>query len=50
MLLAPEVTVFYPRWGVELFNMNTEEFTARYLADFDKFTRIIRDAKIAQID
>ena len=28
MLIAPEVTVYYPRWGVELFNLTTEEFTA----------------------
>ena len=50
MLAAPEVTVFYPRWGVELFNMNTEEFTARYFADIEKYTRIIREAKIPQVE
>jgi tripartite-type tricarboxylate transporter receptor subunit TctC len=50
MLVAPEVTAFYPRWGVELFNMNTEEMTARYLADIDKFVKIIREAKIPQVD
>ncbi|MFM9969540.1 MAG: tripartite tricarboxylate transporter substrate binding protein [Burkholderiales bacterium] len=50
MLAAPEVTVFYPRWGVELFNLNTEEMTARYLADIEKFTKIIREAKIPQVD
>jgi len=50
MLVAPEVTLYYPRWGVELFNLSTEEFTARYLADIDKYARIIRDAKIPQVD
>jgi hypothetical protein len=28
----------------------TEDFTARYLADIDKYTRIIRDAKIPQVE
>ncbi len=50
MLAAPEVTVFYPRWGVELFNLNTEDMTARYLADIEKFSKIIREAKIAQVE
>ena len=50
MLVAPEVTLFYPRWGVELFNLNTEEFTARYLSDIEKYSRVIREAKIPQVD
>ena len=50
MLVAPEVTLYYPRWGVELFNMGTEEFTARFLADIDKYAKIIRDAKIPQVE
>ena len=50
MLAAPEVTAFFPRWGVELYNLGTEEFTARYLADIDKFVRIIRESKIPQVD
>ena len=50
MLAAPEVTVFYPRWGVELFNLNTEDMTARYLADIEKYSKIIREAKIAQVE
>lgn len=50
MLAAPEVTVFYPRWGVELFNLSTEEMTARYMADIEKFSKVIREANIPQVD
>ncbi len=50
MLAAPEVSVFYPRWGVELFNLSTEEMTARYLSDIEKFTKVIREANIPQVD
>ena len=47
---APEVTVYYPRWGVELFNLGTKEMPARYLADIVKYSKVIRDAKIPQVD
>jgi tripartite-type tricarboxylate transporter receptor subunit TctC len=46
----PDVTKYYAVWGVEPFYMNTEQFTARYLADIEKYTRVIREAKIPQVE
>jgi tripartite-type tricarboxylate transporter receptor subunit TctC len=46
----PDVVKYYPAWGVEPDYRNTEEFTARYLADIEKYTRIIRDAKVPLVD
>ncbi len=50
LMQAPEVQKYFPAWGVEPDFRGTEEFTARYHADIDKYVRIIRDAKIPQVD
>jgi tripartite-type tricarboxylate transporter receptor subunit TctC len=46
----PELTKYYHAWGVEPYNVNSEQFTARYLADIETYSKIIRDAKIPQVD
>jgi tripartite-type tricarboxylate transporter receptor subunit TctC len=46
----PEVSKFYAVWGVEPDYRNTEDFTARYLGDIEKFSKIVRDARIPQVD
>jgi tripartite-type tricarboxylate transporter receptor subunit TctC len=46
----PEVVKYYSAWGVEPDYRNTEDFTARYHADIEKYTRIVRDARVPLVD
>jgi tripartite-type tricarboxylate transporter receptor subunit TctC len=50
LMRAPDVTKYFPLWGVESYHLGTEDFTARYLSDIEKYARIIREARIAQVD
>jgi tripartite-type tricarboxylate transporter receptor subunit TctC len=50
LVRSPDVTKYFAAWGVESDYRNTEDFTARYLADIDNYTRIIREAKIPLVD
>jgi len=44
------VAKYYAAWGVEPYYLTTEQFAERYLADIRKYSKIIRDAKIPQVD
>jgi len=44
------VKTFYPRWGLDPEVMASEAFHARYLSEIETFKRVVRDAKIPQID
>ena len=46
----PDVVKYYGVWGVEPFYLGTEAFNARYLADIEKFRKLIREANIPQVD
>jgi tripartite-type tricarboxylate transporter receptor subunit TctC len=46
----PDVVKYYGVWGVEPYNLATDAFTTRYLADIEKFRKLIREAGIPQVD
>ena len=50
LVKLPDVAKYFVAWGVEPDYRNTEEFMARYLADIEKYTRIVRNAKIPLVD
>ena len=39
-----------PAWGVSAMPLSPEAFTARYMSDIERFTRIAREARIPQTD
>jgi tripartite-type tricarboxylate transporter receptor subunit TctC len=47
---APDVMEKWPGWGYEPVTGTPEEFGAKYRADIDVFTRVVRDAKIPMVD
>ena len=50
-LADPEFTNKYlPQWGQEAMTLSASGFHARYLADIEKSKKIVRDARIPQID
>lgn len=47
---AEMVKTYYPRWGLDPEVMASDAFHARYLSEIESFKRVVRDAKIPQID
>jgi tripartite-type tricarboxylate transporter receptor subunit TctC len=50
MLRAPDVIKFYAGWGVEPVGSTPEAFGAQFRSDVAKFAKIIREARIPQVD
>lgn len=50
ILKTPDVLKIMANWGVEGIGIGVEGFEARYKADIEKFTKLIRDAGIPQED
>ena len=50
MLHLPEVMKYNPGWGVDPVGNTPDQFAAIFHAEVDKFTRVIREAKIPQAD
>ena len=44
------VKTFYPRWGLDPEIMAADAFHARYISEIETFKKVVRDAKIPQID
>ncbi|OGA00584.1 MAG: hypothetical protein A3H35_15180 [Betaproteobacteria bacterium RIFCSPLOWO2_02_FULL_62_17] len=49
-LKMPDILARVPGWGGEAAGTTPEEFEARYRADIAKYARIIREAKIPQLE
>ena len=50
MLKAPDVQKILVGWGVEGIGMGVEQFEVRYRADVEKYARLVREARIPQVD
>ena len=50
MMKAPDVEKIVASWGVEGIGMGVDEFEVRYRADVEMYARLVRDAKIPQVD
>jgi tripartite-type tricarboxylate transporter receptor subunit TctC len=50
ILRDPDVTKHYPGWGVDNVHTSAEAFAALYRADIERMQRIVRTAKIPQVD
>jgi tripartite-type tricarboxylate transporter receptor subunit TctC len=50
MLTLPDVTKYYAGWGVDPVGSRPEAFAVRYRSEIEKYTRVIREAKIPLVD
>ena len=50
MLHQPEVMKYNPGWGVDPVGNGPDAFGAIYRKEIDRYTRVIREAKIPQVD
>ena len=44
------VKTFYPRWGLDPEILSADAFHTRYIGEIEAFRKVVRDAKIPQID
>ena len=50
VLRMPDVAKYYPAWGVEPVGNTPDAFGAIYHSEIERFTKLIREAKIPQVD
>ena len=50
MSKSPDVTKYFPGWGVDPVANSPEQFGAIFRSEVEKFARVIREAKIPQVD